>query len=227
MILPLRPVVWVAKQAAALQHISGGRLLLGVGVGGDRHDRSWAAAGVPRRERGNRTDAALAVLPHLIAGEEVDVDGRTIQLAPGVAVPPIIVGGLADAALARAAAHDGWFTIPLPPAALVRAAARLAELATDLDRPTPAITGSVVAAIAGDPTLLDHESLVHILTDPDGIYGMPSAALPDILVTGAPPAISERIRALGEIGAERVVVTLAAGDWYRQVELLAEAVGLR
>ena len=47
MILPLRPVVWAAKQVASLQAVSGDRVLLGVGVGGDRHDLSWDAVGVP------------------------------------------------------------------------------------------------------------------------------------------------------------------------------------
>src|SRR5216684_4127439 len=41
MIVPLRPVVWAAKQVASLQQVSDGRVLFGVGVGGDRHDRSW------------------------------------------------------------------------------------------------------------------------------------------------------------------------------------------
>jgi alkanesulfonate monooxygenase SsuD/methylene tetrahydromethanopterin reductase-like flavin-dependent oxidoreductase (luciferase family) len=47
MILPLRPVVWVAKQVGSLQHVSGDRVILGVGAGGDRHERSWVAAGDP------------------------------------------------------------------------------------------------------------------------------------------------------------------------------------
>lgn len=59
-------------------------------------------------ERGRRTDAALSVLSDLIAGKAVDVQGTRIQLSPGVSVPPIIVGGMAEAALARAARNaDG------------------------------------------------------------------------------------------------------------------------
>ena len=46
-IVPLRPVAWIAKQVASLQHVSGDRIMLGVGAGGDRHDRSWSAVGVP------------------------------------------------------------------------------------------------------------------------------------------------------------------------------------
>jgi alkanesulfonate monooxygenase SsuD/methylene tetrahydromethanopterin reductase-like flavin-dependent oxidoreductase (luciferase family) len=227
MILALRPVVWAAKQAASLQQVSGGRLLLGVGVGGDRHDRSWDAAGVPRRERGRRTEAALAVLPELVAGKTVPVDGRPIQLAPGVAVPPIVVGGMAEAALARAARWgDGWFTLPLPAAQIAPAAERLAEIAADLGRRVPAITGSVSVAMDGDPALPGPEALVRRLSDPDGIYGMPASAVPDILVTGGPAAVAERIDSLGALGAERVVVTLAAGSWFRQAELLAEAAAL-
>jgi alkanesulfonate monooxygenase SsuD/methylene tetrahydromethanopterin reductase-like flavin-dependent oxidoreductase (luciferase family) len=225
MILPLRPVVWAAKQVASLQHVSGGRVLFGVGAGGDRHGLSWDAAGVPRRERGRRTDAALAVLPDLVAGKAVDVDGVTVQLAPGVAVPPIVVGGMAERALARAAAHaDIWFPLPLPPAQIAPNLERLAELAADAGRPVPTLTGSMSVAIDGDPALPDQAGLVRQLSDPDGVYGMPADMVPEILLSGGPSAVAERIDALTALGATRVVVTLAAGNWSRQAELLAEAV---
>ena len=227
MILPLRPVAWAAKQVASLQHVSGDRVLLGVGVGGDRHDLSWRASGVPRRERGRRTDAALAVLPDLVAGKSVDVDGVTVQLAPGATVPPIIVGGMADAALARTAHHgDGWFAMPVLPEQVAATVGRLAELAAAAGRPTPALTGSVMVAIDGDPALPDRDGLVRRVSDPDGMYGMPAEAVPDVVVTGGPAAVAERFAALGAIGAERVVVSIAAGSWDRQAELVAEAVSL-
>jgi alkanesulfonate monooxygenase SsuD/methylene tetrahydromethanopterin reductase-like flavin-dependent oxidoreductase (luciferase family) len=224
MILPLRPAVWAAKQVASLQQASGNRLLLGVGVGGDRHDLSWPAAGVPRRERGRRTDAALALLGDLIAGKAVDVDGTRVELAPGTEVPPIIVGGVSDAALRRTAAHgDGWFTLPLPPADLAALIDRLGTFAAAQSRPVPAVTISQTAAISGDPTLPDRPGLERRFTDPDGMFGMPAEAIADMVVTGGPEAVAERIAGFAELGAERVVFTLV-GDWTRQADLLAEAV---
>lgn len=227
LILPLRPVAWAAKQAVALQQVSGDRLILGIGVGGDRHERSWAAAGVPRRERGRRTDDGLEVLADLIAGEEALVGGAAVQLAPGATVPPIVVGGMADAALARAARHgDGWFAVPVDPDLTAQAMARVADAAEELGRPRPALIASSMAVIDGDASVPSAEQLVAKVSDVDGLYGMPAEAVPDMVVTGPPAAVAERIAALGAIGAEQVVFTLAAGDWFRQAELLAEAVSL-
>ena len=227
MILPLRPVVWAAKQAASLQHVSGGRLLFGVGVGGDRHDLSWAAAGVPRRERGRRTDAALAVLQDLVAGKAVEIDGTEVQLSPAAEVPPIIVGGVSDVALARTAARgDGWFAMPMPADQLAQRIARLRELADERGRPMPTITGNLAVALDGDPELPDRDGLMRRMTDPDGMFGMPAAAVTDALVTGSPSVLAEHLDAWQALGAERVVVTLAAGDWHRQAELLADGVAM-
>jgi len=228
-ILPLRPVAWIAKQVASIQVVSGGRMLFGVGVGGDRHDRSWAATGVPRHERGVRTDAALAVLPDLIAGKPVavpDVAGTpVVQLAPGVAVPPILVGGTADAALRRTVRHgDGWFAMPVPPSANVPAIDRLRQLATEAGREAPAITGSVVAALDGDPSLPSADEIVAGLTDRDGVFGMPAEAVASILVAGGADSLVDRVDGWAAVGAERVVLTLPAGDWFCQAELAATAV---
>jgi len=227
-IVPIRPVAWIAKQVASLQRVSGDRVLLGAGVGGDRHDRSWSATGVPRHERGARTDAALAVLPDLIAGKQArlpDVDGAPlVELAPGATVPPILVGGTADAALRRAVRHgDGWFAMPLPPDVAAPSVDRLRGFAADTGRPAPAVTGSIAVALDGDPALPDRDEIVRQLTDPDGVYGMPAEAIPSILVTGDAGAVVERVAGWAALGADRVVFTLAAGDWHRQAELVAEA----
>jgi alkanesulfonate monooxygenase SsuD/methylene tetrahydromethanopterin reductase-like flavin-dependent oxidoreductase (luciferase family) len=55
---------------------------------------------------------------------------------------------------------------------------------------------------------------------------MPASAIPGTLVSGGPAAVAERIGEFRDIGAKRVVVTLVAGDWFRQADLLAEATAL-
>jgi alkanesulfonate monooxygenase SsuD/methylene tetrahydromethanopterin reductase-like flavin-dependent oxidoreductase (luciferase family) len=224
MVLPLHPTVWAAKQVASLQHVSGDRVILGVGVGGDRHGESWAAAGVPKRERGRRLNEALRVLPDLIAGRDVPLGGTTISLAPPATVPPVVVGGNSEAAMARAAEFgDGWFPLPGPPAGLAAGAARLAELAEARGRRPPAITTSVLIAVADDPTVPDHDALVRRLTDPDGPFGMPDELVPQILVTGSTGEVAARLAEYAAAGPERLVASFAAGDWRRQTELVAEA----
>jgi len=224
MVLPLRPVVWVAKQIASLQHLSGDRVILGVGVGEDRHPGSWGAAGVPRRERGRLTDAALRALPDLIAGRvSQGPDGSEFRLLPGATVPSIVVGGISEAALVRAAGADGWFGVPLPAAEMARLRNRLAELAAARGRPTPTITALVMAAITGDPAVLDRSAVVDEVADPAGMWGFPHEAADAMVVTGPPAAIAEHLAALSQAGVGRVAVT-AIGTWSCQAELLAEAV---
>jgi alkanesulfonate monooxygenase SsuD/methylene tetrahydromethanopterin reductase-like flavin-dependent oxidoreductase (luciferase family) len=63
----LRPLAWAARQVATLQHIAGGRLQLGVAVGGG-DDAEYLAAGFRRSDRARRTDEFLARLPGLLAG---------------------------------------------------------------------------------------------------------------------------------------------------------------
>ena len=105
LILALRPVAWAAKQIATLQHLSGDRVLLGVGAGGSVHgDAAWRAVGVPYGERGKRTDAALAVLPGLVAGKPTAVNGEEVTLAPGATMPPVLIGG-GPASLRRTARY--------------------------------------------------------------------------------------------------------------------------
>jgi alkanesulfonate monooxygenase SsuD/methylene tetrahydromethanopterin reductase-like flavin-dependent oxidoreductase (luciferase family) len=228
LIAPLRPVAWIAKQVASLQYLSGGRLLLGIGAGGDRHDAAWNAAGIPRRERGRRTDEALRVLPDLIAGKPARLapDRTEVVLSPGVAVPPIVIGGNSDAAARRAGEFgDEWFVLAGPDD-IPRYRAMAAERAIACGRPAPAITTSVMVAIDGDPSVPDSDTLTGLLTDPDGMFGVPAEHAAGAVLTGGPAAIAGHLGRLAAAGAHRTIVTYVAGNWSRQTELLAEAKSL-
>lgn len=122
-LLPLYPAALAAKMAVVLDDASGGRFHLGVGVGGE-HPGEFLAAGVPVRERGPRTDEALAVIRRLMSGGTVDFTGRFNRLEgaelrpaprrPGG--PPIWVAGRGEAAMRRAGRlGDAWLPYLLRP----------------------------------------------------------------------------------------------------------------
>jgi alkanesulfonate monooxygenase SsuD/methylene tetrahydromethanopterin reductase-like flavin-dependent oxidoreductase (luciferase family) len=225
LIVPLRPVAWTAKQVATLQYLSDGRVLLGIGAGGDRHALSWAAAGVPSRERGRRTDEALRRLPDLIAGQptQLTTDTGEVTLSPGVAVPPIVIGGNSDAAARRAGQFgDEWFVLAGPDD-IPGFQAKAAEQAARFGRPAPAITTSVMVALDGDPTVPGRDTLIRLLTDPDGMFGIPAAAAPDAYLPGGPGALATHLTRLAAAGVHRTILQFVAGDWTRQTTLAAEA----
>ena len=83
LIAPLRQPVLLAQATATLDLLSGGRLTLGMGVGGaftPEQRQEWAAAGVDEHGRGRRLDEIAACLPLLWSGEPATYTGRQIQL---------------------------------------------------------------------------------------------------------------------------------------------------
>jgi len=107
LIAPLRcNAALLAKQAATLHAFSGGRVQLGVAVGGREDD--YEASGVGFRTRGKQFDAMLDVMKRAWGGESFGTAGAVGPVPPGDGVP-LIFGGTADAAFRRAAEHgDGW-----------------------------------------------------------------------------------------------------------------------
>jgi len=218
MVLALRDPAWAAKQLATLQHVSGGRVLLGVGTGGVMHGtEAWEAVGVPYAERGRRTDEALALLPGLIRGETVELpSGASITLSPGADVPPILIGGNSSAALRRALRHcAGWFSSVTTPQRVADGARRLPD--------TAQIAVGCVALLGADATDPRIDAFVAALSDS---HGIPAAEAADVPITGTLAQAAERFAAYADAGATWLVLTTIGDDWHAQWELIAEAVAL-
>lgn len=138
LILPYRPALPTAKAVATLQELSGGRLRLGVGVGWMQAE--FRALGVPRRERGVRSDATLDFLHRCFEDDLVQANGQDFLFLPRPARPPIYVGGSGDHALRRAVRYgDAWFPMFAKPEEIAAGARRLGELAEEAKRPVPAV----------------------------------------------------------------------------------------
>jgi probable F420-dependent oxidoreductase len=115
LLLPEHNPVLVAKQAATLDTLSGGRLTLGIGIGWSREE--FDALGVPFERRGDRTAEYVAAMRTLWRDDVASFDGQFVSFdcvrvnpKPVRRRVPIVVGGNSDAALRRAVAWgDGWY----------------------------------------------------------------------------------------------------------------------
>jgi probable F420-dependent oxidoreductase len=114
-ILPLRNPLVLAKQVATLDHMSGGRIELGIGVGWLKEE--FEAVGVPFEKRGARSDEYIAVMRKLwaedgasFAGQFVKFDEVSSNPKPVRRSVPIVIGGHSEAAAKRAGRlGDGFF----------------------------------------------------------------------------------------------------------------------
>ncbi|MEN3538863.1 LLM class flavin-dependent oxidoreductase [Microbispora sp. ZYX-F-249] len=140
LILPYRHPLLTARMAANLQQLSGGRLVLGVGVGWARQE--FEALGVPYERRGALTDEHLRAI-RLAWRDEADYRAGHV---------PIWVGGGSDAALRRAVLlGDAWhplrFTLPW----LDERLDRLSAVAESLGRPAPVFAPRILLRLTGTP----------------------------------------------------------------------------
>ncbi|MCU1374666.1 MAG: class F420-dependent oxidoreductase [Actinomycetia bacterium] len=156
-IAPLHSPVILAKRAATVDALSGGRLLLGVGIGWQREE--YAAIGVPFADRGERLEEGIAVMralwgegPATHHGRYVDFDELWCRPRPAQGTIPIIAGGNSAGAVDRAGRiADGWFPFAIEADEVAELAGRLAAAAGGREVPITAWPGTASADREGEP----------------------------------------------------------------------------
>ena len=158
LIVPQRNPLVLAKELATLDHLSAGRVELGIGVGWMKEE--FDAIGVPWERRGARTDEYVAAMRALWAGPEAEFHGEFVDFPPATCSPrpvrgsiPILVGGDTPAAVRRAARlADGYFPGSSDEAELAKLIGDVGEAAAREGRDPDAIEISVIfGAQMADP----------------------------------------------------------------------------
>ena len=197
LILPYRHPLLVARTAANIADLSGGRFVLGVGTGWARQE--YAALGVPFEQRGRLTDAYLTTI--LDAWRD-EADYRAGDI-------PLWIGGNTGAGMRRAVRFGGaWhplrFTLPW----FLDAVDRLAEVAADAGRPMPALAPRIVlrltdAPMAGPDRRAGEGTLEQVLDDIDRLEkaGAESLVLDPYDGDTSTAATEEALRALHLVAA--------------------------
>jgi probable F420-dependent oxidoreductase len=154
LVLPYHNPVRLAKAAATLDVLSGGRLIMGVGVG--LIEKEMRAMGSPYAERGAFTDEAIAVMRTLWAQDDPKFDGKFSKFdgmkfspKPRQKPIPIVIGGVSRPAIRRAARlGDGWQPLGMAPEALAPGIASLREEARAVGRDAARIPVSIAMSLA-------------------------------------------------------------------------------
>ncbi|WP_326582028.1 LLM class F420-dependent oxidoreductase [Streptomyces sp. NBC_00481] len=191
-VVGLRHPLLTAKQYATLDHLSGGRLILGVGAGHVREE--FEALGVDFDRRGAVLDECVDALRAALGpdefpshhGKSYDFEGLGQRPRPAQDRVPVWVGGSSPAAVRRAAVRgDGWLPQGDPRDRLPAQIARLRRLREEAGVTAPLTVGAITEPL--------------YVGDPDWDVGRRT-------LTGRPEALAESLQAYGAMGVDQIQV---------------------
>jgi len=236
LLLPLYQPAVVAKQLADLDSRSGGRLTVGVAVGGE-FPAEFDAVGVPLSERAARTDESIEILRKLWRGGPVshqgkffsfgDVELRPVRV-PGSAGmrpggPPVVVAGRKEGAMRRAARlGDGWMPYLVSPAAYARSVGMISREAAGRDLSGFEWMMYLYCSVRrdGDQARSDVEQFLG-----KAYGGKPREMLDKIAPAGTPEEVAARLQAYVDAGVRHFIISPAAHrDTLEIVRLAAQEV---
>jgi probable F420-dependent oxidoreductase len=216
LLLPLYPPALVAKQIADLDRATGGRVILGVGVGGE-YPQEFRACGVPIKERGRRTDEMIPLIRRLWTAEEITHEGRyysmqdvRIHPAPVQAGgPPIVVAGRQEPAMRRAATlGDGWFPYLYSPRRYAASVETVTQTAAEAGRDLSAFEWYVFVFVNVNPdgdTARDEAA-----RSMGGTYNQEFRPMVDsVAAAGTVEEVTAKLQAFYDAGARHVVFSPA------------------
>ena len=191
----------LARMAATIDEVSGGRFVLGIGAGWNRTE--FEAFGVPFGQRASRFEEAFDVIRRLLAGERVTASGRFHRAEDAVLLPPpsrrvpLMVGSNGDrllrAALPHAEAWNTWFDdYGNTPEGFAALNERVTAIAREVGREPTEVSRSACALVVLDPTA--------------GERRVPEGVSP---IEGATATIAGRLRALADAGADEAILVLS------------------
>lgn len=219
LLAPVRSTAELAKQAASVDQLTGGRLTLGLAVGG--RDSDYQLAGRDFHTRGERFDQQLRDLQRAWAGEPL-AEGTEPVGPPPVQQPaiPLLIGGQSDAAIRRAAQFGvGWTAGGLPPDAVSPLVSEVRSAWQQAGREDEPWVVALAYFALGDTI----ERARGYLLDYYAWTGSETAEMIADSVLASPDRIAAAVEAFADIGVDEFILDPTVSD-PEQVDLLAEVV---
>jgi probable F420-dependent oxidoreductase len=219
LLLPLYAPAIIAKQVADLDRASGGRLTLGVGIGGE-YPAEFRACGVPVAERGRRTDEAIGLIRRLWSAEAITHPGpfypmEDVRIHPAPAQPdgpPIVVAGRKEPAMRRAVAlGDGWMPYLYSAQRYAASVATIRHMAAEAGRDLSHFEWFAYLFVAVDDNAdLARDQAARFL---GGTYRQDFAAMVSrVAVAGTAREVTAQLSAFVEAGARHLIIAPASRD---------------
>jgi probable F420-dependent oxidoreductase len=207
LVLPQRDPLLVAKQAATIHHLSGGRFTLGLGVGWIAQEYSYLRTDF--RSRGQLADEYIAAIRVLFENDQPEYHSEHINFSAALFSPrpdvpiQIVVGGSSKAALRRAAIlGDGWYGLRLSPDAASSAVRFMDQIR---HKPDFAVSLRVQTRVGGTIDNADSAATLH----------------------GDAGAIIERLRRYSDVGVQQLIIEPFSDnltDFLEQMRLFAHEI---